>query len=109
MCRRFALRRTRFPSTRSCARNPAFLAETGLRRNSSLESKSARRAHANYERLLGEVVHPRRFNLLLFGAFAALAFLLAIVGMHNVVAYSVSAIPARKASSIDPIRAIGSE
>jgi ABC-type antimicrobial peptide transport system permease subunit len=42
------------------------------------------------ERTLAEVVAPRRFTLVVLGAFAALAASLAIVGLYSVLAYLVS-------------------
>jgi len=42
------------------------------------------------ERALAKSIAPRRFNVFLFGTFAAAALLLAVIGMYGVIAYSVA-------------------
>ncbi len=42
------------------------------------------------EQALAQSIAPRRFNLFLLGGFAAAAFLLAVVGIYGVTAYSVA-------------------
>jgi putative ABC transport system permease protein len=42
------------------------------------------------EQVVGESIAPRRFNMILVAVFAAVALLLAVVGLYGMIAYAVS-------------------
>ena len=68
-----------------------FLAAPSIRRLiSEIDRSQPVYGIQTLEQFLSSSVAPRRFNLFLLGAFAAVALLLALVGTYGVIAYSVT-------------------
>jgi putative ABC transport system permease protein len=69
---------------------PAALASAARAAVASLD-RSLPLAHLQtMDQVLGKTLEPRRFNTILLGAFACVALLLAMLGIHGVIAYSVT-------------------
>jgi putative ABC transport system permease protein len=70
--------------------NPSKIAPTVRQLVAEIDKTQPPFAIVTLERLLADSIAPRRFNLLLLGAFASAALLLAIVGIYGVTAYAVA-------------------
>ena len=70
--------------------HPAALALSVRKTLAKIDPSQAAYDMQTLEQALAESIAPRRFNLFLLGSFAAVALILAIVGVYGVVAYSVA-------------------
>jgi putative ABC transport system permease protein len=72
------------------AGRPEDLVEATLQTVCSLDRDLPIEQIATMEDRVADVFAPRRFNMLLFGVFAFVALLLAVIGIYGVIAYSVA-------------------
>ena len=73
------------------AANPAGLLPSIRREMAALDPTQPAYDVKTLDRALADSIAPHRFNLFLLGTFAASAFVLALVGIYGVIAYSVAA------------------
>lgn len=83
------LRETQFWIVRT-ASDPAAFRGTFLEHLRAVDPDAAVSNPGAMRQLIDDSLGPRRFNLALFGAFAATAVLLAVVGLYSLVSYAVS-------------------
>jgi putative ABC transport system permease protein len=84
-----SLRETQFWIVRTAV-DPAAFRGTFLEHLRSVDPDAAVSNPGAMRQLVDDSLGPRRFNLTLFGAFAATAVMLAVVGLHSLVSYAVS-------------------
>lgn len=84
-----SVRETQFWIVRTAA-NPAAFRGTFLEHLRAVDPDAAVSNPGAMRQLVDDSLGPRRFNLTLFGAFAATAVMLAVVGLYSLVSYAVS-------------------
>ncbi|HEY6401867.1 MAG TPA: ADOP family duplicated permease, partial [Blastocatellia bacterium] len=72
------------------AGDPLKLAPAARRQVREIDANMPLMDVMSMEQRLAESVEPRRFQMLLFGAFALLALVIAMVGVYGVISYAVS-------------------
>jgi putative ABC transport system permease protein len=81
--------RHRFLFVRSALPTPALMA--GIRKEmASIDPHQPLTSVKTMEEVISTTTAPRRFNALLLGVFAAIALLLATVGIYSVISYSIT-------------------
>ncbi len=81
--------RHRYLFVRSALPTPALMA--GIRKEmSSIDPHQAVVSVKTMEEVISTTTAPRRFNTILLGVFAAIALLLATVGIYSVISYSIT-------------------
>ena len=81
--------RHRFLFVRSALPTAALMAGI-LKEMSSIDPHQPVASVKTMEEVIGTTTAPRRFNTILLGVFAAIALLLAVVGIYSVISYSIT-------------------